>query len=269
VSAWPCLAELGLAPKTKASRLAGIGGSDANVILSGDEEWITRLWREKRGEAEARDLSSILAAMLGSWTDAFNRQWYEQEIGYLVSRIGEVGVCAEHGWRRCTLDGFVGARAAVFEAKHVSAFARPEEMLARYMPQLQHNVAVTRAETGLLSVIFGNQKWEVYEIAADWLFQEELLIAEARFWDCVRSGELPDPAPVPPRLNPSVCASSALKGTTPGPPRGRLARMPRGGQTPCDSHGLAQGSGRGRCDPRLRPRGRDPAQQGWRAELAA
>jgi hypothetical protein len=197
VPAWPCLAELGLAPETKASRLAGIGGSDANVILSGDQERITRLWHEKRGEAEAQDLSSILAVMLGSWTEAFNRQWYEQETGYLVSRVGEVSVCEEHGWRRCTLDGFVGARAAVFEAKHVGAFVRPEEMLARYMPQLQHNMAVTGAHTGLLSVIFGNHKWEVYEIAADWLYQEELLIAEARFWDCVQSGEPPAPAPVP------------------------------------------------------------------------
>jgi hypothetical protein len=197
VPAWPGLAELGLAPERKASRLAGIGGSDANVILSGDQERIAHLWREKRGEVEAQDLSAILAVMLGSWTEAFNRQWYEQETGYLVSRVGEVSVCAEHGWRRCTLDGFVGARAAVFEAKHVGAFTRPEEMLARYMPQLQHNMAVTQAETGLLSVIFGNHKWEVYEIAADWLYQEELLIAEARFWNCVQSGELPVPAPVP------------------------------------------------------------------------
>jgi hypothetical protein len=31
----------------------------------------------------------------------------------------------------------------VFEAKHTSAFAKSDEVLERYMPQLQHNMAVT------------------------------------------------------------------------------------------------------------------------------
>jgi hypothetical protein len=50
----------------------------------------------------------------------------------------------------------------VFEAKHTSAFAKPDEVLERYMPQLQHNVVIG-AERALLSVIFGNHKWEVCE----------------------------------------------------------------------------------------------------------
>jgi hypothetical protein len=197
VPSWPCLADLGLAREEQVSRRAGIGGSDANVILSGDGERIARLWREKRGDVEAEDLSSILAVMLGSWTEAFNRQWYERDCGLVINRVGEVGVCEHHAWRRCTLDGFVAAKNAVFEAKHVSAFAKPDEVLERYMPQLQHNMAVTRSQRGLLSVIFGNHKWEVYDVPSDWLYQEELLIAEARFWDCVKSGELPIPAPAP------------------------------------------------------------------------
>jgi hypothetical protein len=210
--AWPCLTDLGLAPDQLSARLAGIGGSDANVILSGDAERIERLWREKRGEVEAEDLSSVLPVMLGSWTEAFNRQWYERETGLQVSRVGEVGLCDQHGWRRCTLDGFIGAKAAVFEAKHVGAFVKPEEVLARYMPQLQHNMAVMQADLGLLSVIFANHKWEVYEIAADWLYQEELLIAEARFWDCVQAGERPIPAPVPPAPKPVGVRELCLEG---------------------------------------------------------
>lgn len=209
---WPCLADLGLPPELVLSRRAGIGGSDANVILSGDDERITRLWREKRGEVEAEDLSAILPVMLGSWTEAFNRQWYEQETGLVVSRVGAVSECAEHDWRRCTLDGFVAARDAVFEAKHVGAFVKAEEVLERYMPQLQHNMAVVKADRGLLSVIFGNHKWDVYEVAADWLYQEELLIAEARFWDCVRSGDVPVPAPVPAPPRPMGVREMCLEG---------------------------------------------------------
>lgn len=193
---WPGLADLGLAPVELASRQQGVGGSDANTILSGDPERIVRLWREKRGEAEAENLTDRLPVMLGCWTEAFNRQWYERDTGWQVSRVGAVSICPQHHWRRCTLDGYVAAKGAVFEAKHVSAFAKAEDLLERYMPQLQHNMAVTGADRALLSVIFGNHKWEVFEIGADWMYQEELLIAEVRFWDCVRTGEMPTAAPI-------------------------------------------------------------------------
>jgi hypothetical protein len=85
----------------------------------------------------------------------------------------------------------------VWEAKHTSAFAKEDEVLARYMPQLQHNMAVAESELAMLSVIYGNQRWEVYEIASDWLYQEELLDAEAQFWHCVVTG-IPPVAVAPP-----------------------------------------------------------------------
>ena len=50
-------------------------------------------------------------------------------------------------------------------------------------------------------MIFGNHKYEVFEVAADWLYQIELLQAEQRFWTCVMTGEPPvavEP-PAPPR----------------------------------------------------------------------
>lgn len=194
---WPQLEDLVMPPTEQAARQLGIGGSDANTILSGDSDRIIRLWREKRCEVEPEDLSRRLPVMLGCWTEEFNRRWYEQDSGLLVSAVGAVSTCSQHTWRRCTLDGYVAAKGAVFEAKHVSAFAKPEEILERYMPQLQHNMAVTGSERALLSVIFGNHKWEVFEVGSDWLYQEELLIAETRFWDCVRTGEAPAVAPVP------------------------------------------------------------------------
>ena len=36
--------------------------------------------------------------------------------------------------------------------------AAPEEVLARYMPQLQHNMAVKGCELSLMSVIYGNER---------------------------------------------------------------------------------------------------------------
>jgi predicted phage-related endonuclease len=199
-------------PALHAARLEGIGGSDANTILSGDLERITRLWREKRREEEPEDLSARLPVMLGCWTEAFNRQWFEQDSGLLVTAVGEVLACPQHAWRRCTLDGYVSAKSAVFEAKHVSAFAKPDEVVERYMPQLQHNMAVVGSDRALLSVIFGNNKWEVFEVGSDWLYQEELLIAETRFWDCVRTGEMPVAAPVPSAPKPVGVREVCLQG---------------------------------------------------------
>ena len=48
-----------------AERRKGIGGSDANIIMSGDPERLIALWREKRGEAEPEDLSGNLAVQMG------------------------------------------------------------------------------------------------------------------------------------------------------------------------------------------------------------
>ena len=71
--AWPGLDDLALSTAELESRSMAIGGSDANVILSGSAERIIRLWREKRGQADAEDLTDKLPVMLGCWTEAFNR----------------------------------------------------------------------------------------------------------------------------------------------------------------------------------------------------
>ena len=194
---WPQLSQIGLTQDERESRDLGIGGSDANVILSGNSERILDLWREKRKQRERPDLSNNLAVMLGNWTEDFNRQWYEQITGEQVSRVGTAERCHDRDWRRCTLDGFVECSGSVWEAKHTSAFTKSDEVIERYMPQLQHNMAVMKADRAILSVIFGNQKFEIFLIEADWFYQLELLEAEESFWNCVATGDLPVPAVVP------------------------------------------------------------------------
>jgi predicted phage-related endonuclease len=51
-----------------------IGGSDARIIVGDDEEALLRLWREKRGEVEPKDLSGNLIVQLGVVTEDLNRR---------------------------------------------------------------------------------------------------------------------------------------------------------------------------------------------------
>ena len=64
-----------------------IGGSDARIIMSPDDEAaLIRLWKEKRGEAEPEDLSDNLVVQLGVATEALNRTWYERNTGRITNR---------------------------------------------------------------------------------------------------------------------------------------------------------------------------------------
>src|SRR5690242_2463315 len=113
---WPGLAYFQRSEYQQEARRDVIGGSDANIILSGNVAKLRQLWLEKRGEAEPEDLSGKLPVMLGCWSEPFNRLWYEKLSGCAVTRIGQTIVSAEYDWRCCTLDGFVDGFQAVFEA---------------------------------------------------------------------------------------------------------------------------------------------------------
>lgn len=183
------LTTLGLSADAKTARLSCLGGSDANTIMSGDEERILALWQEKRGEREPEDLSDNLAVIMGSFTEPLNAAWFEKQMGLKVDRRGEVAQHAERAFMRCTLDGTAGG--AVWEAKHCGAFVKPDEVQTRYLPQLTHNMLCTGLEVAYLSVFFGSNKWECFRVDLDPMFAADLMEAERRFWECVQSGEPP------------------------------------------------------------------------------
>jgi hypothetical protein len=169
-----------------------IGGSDARIIMGADESTLLRLWREKRGEAEPKDLSRNLIVQLGLVTEELNRQWYERNTGQTIE-------CVQHRlrhpvlkWMGATLDGMVAGNGAVFEAKFMLPWSFSEEAAAeKHMAQLQHNMWVTNAKAAALSIITGGGKWVEIAISADSLYQHLLFTAEKKFWRCVESGDEP------------------------------------------------------------------------------
>jgi predicted phage-related endonuclease len=157
-----------------------------------DEAALIRLWREKRGEVEAEELSGNLIVQLGIATEELNRRWYERNTGQSITECQKHIRHPVHQWIAATLDGVVQPTGAVFEAKFMLPWAFSEEVAAeKHMAQLQHNMWVTAARTAVLSVITGGGKWVEIKINADPLYQHLLLTAERKFWRCVQSGEAP------------------------------------------------------------------------------
>ena len=183
--------------KSQENRLARrhfVGGSDARIIMSADEAALIRLWKEKRGEGEPEDLSDNLVVQLGTATEDLNRSWYERNTGRRVTDIQRWVRHPVNRWMAATLDGFVTEVDAVFEAKFMLPWSFSEEAAAeKHMAQLQHNMWVVNARTGVLSVITGGGKWVEISVHADALYQHFLITAEKRFWRCVQTGETPRP----------------------------------------------------------------------------
>ena len=177
---------------SQSDRTGFIGGSDARVIMGGDEAALVRLWQEKRGEVPPADLSDVLIVQLGLATEELNRCWYERQSGYRVRQAQCRMVHQSIVWMAATLDGLVEQTGAVFEAKFMLPWSFSEEAAAqKHMAQLQHNMMVAGSKNSVLSIITGGGKWVEMAIAADPIYQTAMMYAERAFWRAVTSGEQP------------------------------------------------------------------------------
>src|SRR5262249_29402296 len=132
----------------RAHRRSFIGGSEARIIMGGDEVALIQLWREKRGEIGPEDLAGDLPGQLGLATEDLNRRWYEANSGQVITDIQKNIRHPVLRWMGASLDGRVQGSNAVFEAKFMLPWLFSEEAAAeKYMPQLQHNMWVVTART--------------------------------------------------------------------------------------------------------------------------
>src|ERR1700682_5546692 len=188
----------------KPDRMNCIGGSDARIIMGKDVKSLHRLWKEKRGEVAALDLSGVLIVQLGLVTEDLNRRWYELNTGHRVSNIQCHAIHRTMPWMAATLDGLIKDTGAVFEAKFMLPWSFSEEAAAeKHMAQLQHNMLVAGTKKSVLSIINGGGKWIELSIEADPIYQTILIAAEKAFWRAVKTGETPalfDCEPPKPRI---------------------------------------------------------------------
>ena len=169
-----------------------------------DEKALLRLWKEKRGETVALDLSGVLIVQLGLVTEDLNRRWYELNFGHRISDVQRHAIHKSIPWMAATLDGLVKETGAVFEAKFMLPWSFSEEAAAeKHMAQLQHNMLVAGTRKSVLSITNGGGKWVELSIEADPIYQTILIAAEQAFWRAVKTGEPPalfDCEPPKPRI---------------------------------------------------------------------
>lgn len=180
----------GLSAAALAARKSRIGGSDAGKIVSGD--WLP-LFLEKTGRTEPEDLTWVLPVQMGIVTEELNIDFFEHATGHKVFGRGEVYTHPNHAYIGATLDGLalIGNKPAIVQCKHVSAFAKVEEVEQRYYPQVSHEMLVTGASVAFLSVFLGTMKHEIIEVRRDRDYTNRLLDLEVEFWNYVLRNEQP------------------------------------------------------------------------------
>jgi len=185
------------------ARRGGIGGSDANILMGGDAAAIEQMWLEKRGEAEPLSLLDVLPVQIGVATEALNIAWFERKTNRPCTVHPDPFVSADRPFMRANVDAMTDNGCAVVECKHRRFNFNMADSLAKYQPQLTHNMVVLGVRDAYLSVFFGTDTWECAHVTLDPFYAEALIERESEFWRCVQSGErpaelLPIAAPVPP-----------------------------------------------------------------------
>lgn len=182
------------------ARRSGLGGSDAAVVL-GLSNWKTplQLYREKRGETEAADLSGVSVVEWGNRLEPVIRQAYADRTGETVRVLppGSVLRHPQHDWMIGSLDGYTdsGKVLEIKTARSADGWGEPgsDEIPEAYLVQVQHYLAITAYALADVAVLFGGSDLAIYQVPADPELHDLLYAAEADFWASVLDGREPAP----------------------------------------------------------------------------
>lgn len=162
-----------------------IGGSDARRIM--DSDWYS-LWQEKTGRVQPDDLSDNLAVQLGTYTEQFNIDWFQDKYNIPVEdQQKEFKVDWNGVPLKGTVDGIAGDN--ILECKHTYDNNNIENVIRTYMPQLQFYMWIAGKEGCFLSVIFGNRRWVATHVAKDSSYIEKMQVHIKEFWNNVEQDQ--------------------------------------------------------------------------------
>ena len=182
-----------------------VGASDAVHIQVGD--W-AQLY-DRKTSSDSPDYG--LAAELGHRLEAFNLELFERDTGrevYVDDNWGsDPRFLHDHPWCTYLPDGLLCQeedddiaswrtnRTSIFgepvddeedffipfEAKAINMMWKPELLLKKYMPQLQHAMRVMKAPYSIFSVIYLNTRYEWTKVEYDEPYDDALFEKEQTF----------------------------------------------------------------------------------------
>lgn len=195
------------------TRNAGIGGSDASVIMGlNPYKSPYQLWLEKTGQAEAPDLSGNQRIYWGVKNEPNVADWFMETTGKKVRKLGTLRSRA-HPFMIANVDRAVMGEDAGLEIKTAGVSQakkwKGDEIPDAYYCQCLHYLAVTGADRWYIAVLIGGNEatYKVVERNEDDI--KALIDAEADFWRLVETN-------TPPPVDGSASCAAAMDEHYPG-----------------------------------------------------
>lgn len=191
--------------KSLDERVSTIGGSDINILASGDDEAIRNLYIQKR-DGINNDLSGVWPVLMGIITEELNTEWTAWKNDIDIVDRQRVIRGKKHPFMRCTLDGVVRKykkkSAAVYDAKFTLGRPLRDEtwadviprLIHKYTPQLHWNAYLVEeadgvpVDYGILSIVRAGNEPSYHEIPIDKGYQEELIKQASFFMNSLKIG---------------------------------------------------------------------------------
>ena len=189
------------------TRNAGIGGSDASVIVGlNPYKSPYQLWLEKTGQAEAPDLSGNQYIYWGHKNEANIADWFQEDTGKKVRKLGTLRSRA-HPFMLANVDRAVMGEEAGLEIKTAGVSQakkwKGDEIPDAYYCQCLHYLAVTGADRWYIAVLIGGNEAIRKTVERNDEDIKALIEAEKDFWDHVVTR-------TPPPVDGSASCAAAL-----------------------------------------------------------
>lgn len=177
------------------SRQKGICASDAAVVLGlSPYKQALELWAERTGRVEVKDASEGNERVKwGNRLEPVVADAFEEETGHRLHDLGRFTICRHPAWgfMFATLDRVIETRdgeLGLLEIKTTherNAEQWEDEPPLLYQVQLQHQLAVTGLQWGVLACLIGGQKLVSKRVERNDDFISILQTDLAKFWQLV------------------------------------------------------------------------------------
>lgn len=189
------------------TRNAGIGGSDASVIMGlNPYKNPYQLWLEKTGQAEAPDLSGNQYIYWGHKNEGNIADWFMEDTGKKVRKLGTLRSRA-HPFMLANVDRAVMGEEAGLEIKTAGVNQakkwKGDEIPDSYYCQCLHYLTVTGADRWYIAVLIGGNEAIRKTVERNDEDIKALIEAERDFWDHVVTR-------TPPPVDGSASCAAAL-----------------------------------------------------------